>query len=36
MIDNLIYILNEYSESYLGFKVTAQYATPCDYFKALE
>ncbi|CDW87606.1 alpha-mannosidase 2 [Stylonychia lemnae] len=36
MIDNMITILNEYSQHYLGYKVKARYATPSEYFDLLK
>jgi len=32
MIDNMIYIMNEYSQHYLGYKINARYSTPTEYF----
>ncbi len=35
-IDTFIEVLNEQSENKIGFKIKARYATPSDYFRALE
>lgn len=36
VIDSLIKALNDNPEHKFGFKITAKYATPSDYFNAID